>query len=203
MARYWKNHERARAIARASYRRNPKRVSTPERMASARERTRCYRIKHKERIKAQEQDRLKNDPAYAFTRLLRSRIGKAVKAQYTNKAVKTMDLIGCTVKKLLAHLESQFLPGMTWENYGRKGWHIDHIIPCATFDLSRQDHQRKCFHYTNLRPAWYHHNVGRGSRIEGELPLIYRNKKPSGSALTTMPGRELAPPAKSRMADPT
>jgi hypothetical protein len=154
-------------------------------MASARERTRRYRIKHKERIKAREQDRLKNDPSYAFTRLLRSRLGKAVKDQYAQKAAKTIDLIGCSVRKLLIHLESQFLPGMSWDNYGRKGWHIDHIIPCATFDLSRQSHQRKCFHYTNLRPAWHHHNVGRGRRIEGELQLIYRNKKPSPPVDTT------------------
>ena len=123
---------------------------------------------------------MKSDPAYAFAGLLRSRVGKAVKVQYAKKAAKTIDLIGCSVKKLLAHLESQFLTGMTWDNYGRKGWHIDHVIPCASFDLSRPDHQRKCFHYTNLRPAWYHHNEGRGSKIEGELPLIYRHKKPMG-----------------------
>ncbi len=66
---------------------------------------------------------------------------------------------------------------MSWENYGREGWHIDHIIPCAALDLSRPDQQKRCFHFTNLRPAWAKHNEGRGSRIEGELPLIYRHKK--------------------------
>jgi hypothetical protein len=177
MARYWKNHDRARAIARASYRRNPKRVLTQSQKVAAREKTKRYRARHKEKLQARERERLVTDPAYAFARLLRSRVGKAVKEQYAKKAFKTMDLIGCTVSRLLAHLEAQFLPGMKWENYGRRGWHIDHILPCAAFDLSRPDHQKKCFHYSNLRPAWSHHNEGRGSRIEGELPLIYRHKK--------------------------
>jgi len=177
VAHYWENHEHVRANARAAYRRNPKRILTEEQKIVARERTKRYRARHKERLKDRERDRLNSDPAYAFTRLLRSRVGKAVKAQYAKKAVKTMDLIGCTVSRLLAHLESQFLPGMIWDNYGRRGWHIDHILPCASFDLSRPAHQKKCFHYSNLRPAWSNHNEGRGSRIESELPLIYRHKK--------------------------
>ena len=177
VALYWKNRDHILANARASYRRNPKRVLTEAQKVAARERTKRYRARHEEKLKDRERERLNTDPAYAFTRLLRSRVGKAVKAQYTKKAAKTMDLIGCTVSRLLAHLESQFLPGMTWDNYGRRGWHIDHILPCASFDLSRPAHQKKCFHYSNLRPAWSHHNEGRGSRIENELPLIYRHKK--------------------------
>lgn len=177
MERYWKNHDHIRAQARESYRRNPKRVLTKEQKIASRERTKRYRVRHAEHLKFIERERLNSDTAYAFARLLRSRVGKAVKEQYAKKAFKTMDLIGCTVSRLLAHLESQFLSGMTWENHGRSGWHIDHILPCAAFDLSRPDHQKKCFHYSNLRPAWSHHNEGRGSRIEGELPLIYRHKK--------------------------
>lgn len=177
MERYWKNHDHIRAQARESYRRNPKRVLTNSQKITSRERTKRYRARHKERLKSRERERLNSDQAYAFTRLLRSRVGKAVKQQYARKAFKTMDLIGCTVPRLLTHLESQFLPGMTWENYGRHGWHIDHILPCAAFDLSRPEHQKKCFHYSNLRPAWSYHNEGRGSRIEDELPLIYRHKK--------------------------
>lgn len=192
MERYWKNHDRARKIARASYRRNPKRVLTQEQKLAARERVRRYRKRHKDRLRKLDRERLRNDRSYLFARQLRSRVGKAVKHQYAEKAGKTMDLIGCTVKQLLTHLESHFLPGMTWENYGRYGWHIDHIIPCAVFDLSRFEHQKKCFHYSNLRPAWSHHNEGRGSRIEDELPLIYRNKKGKG-ALTPIAGSELAP----------
>jgi len=90
-----------------------------------------------------------------------------------------MDLIGCDMPTFLAHLEQQFQAGMGWHNYGRTGWHIDHIIPCAVFDLSRPDHQRICFHYKNVRPAWAHENTRRQSRVDGELPLFYRYKRGS------------------------
>jgi hypothetical protein len=58
------------------------------------------------------------------------------------------------------HLESQFKEGMSWSNYGKQkdnrldSWEIDHIIPISTFDLTDEDQQRKCWHYTNLQPLW-------------------------------------------------
>ena len=56
---------------------------------------------------------------------------------------------GPSLKK---HIEIQFKEGMSWENHSLNGWHIDHIIPCASFDLTDPDQQKKCFHYTNLQP---------------------------------------------------
>jgi len=50
------------------------------------------------------------------------------------------------------YLASKFTERMNWENYGRKGWHIDHIKPCVSFDLSDPEQQKQCFHYTNLQP---------------------------------------------------
>ena len=61
------------------------------------------------------------------------------------------------------HLEAQFKPGMTWDNYGLKGWHVDHIRPCASFDLRDPEQQRRCFHYTNLQPLWAEENLKKGS----------------------------------------
>ena len=175
---YMRKRERIRARCRELYRlKPPRRNITEAQKASARERVRRYRAKHKERLQAEERNRVASDPAYKFTRILRSRVGKAVKEQYAGKAFKTMDVIGCGVHELLAHLEKQFLPGMDWNNYGREGWHIDHIIPCAAFDLSKAEQQKKCFHFSNLRPTWARHNQAKASRIEGELPLIYLHKK--------------------------
>ena len=74
-------------------------------------------------------------------------------------------IIGCTLEQLKKHLENQFTAGMTWKNYGRNGWHIDHIKPCTSFDLTDPKQQRKCFHYSNLQPLWAAENISKGNRI--------------------------------------
>ena len=89
--------------------------------------------------------------------LLRSRIHHALDGKV--KASTTMSLVGCPIESLFQHLEKQFQEGMTWENRGK--WHIDHIRPCYTFDLSQPEQQRACFHYTNLRPLWAKDNLSR------------------------------------------
>jgi HNH endonuclease. len=53
---------------------------------------------------------------------------------------------------------------MSWDNYGRDGWHIDHIRPCASFDLTDPEQQRQCFHYTNLQPLWAADNIRKGAK---------------------------------------
>jgi hypothetical protein len=67
------------------------------------------------------------------------------------------------VEQLRQHLEAQFTDGMSWDNYGRDGWHIDHIRPCASFDLTDPEQQRQCFHYTNLQPLWAADNIRKGA----------------------------------------
>lgn len=66
-------------------------------------------------------------------------------------------------KQLKKHLEIKFTKGMSWENYGK--WHVDHIKPCAKFDLTKESEQRKCFHYTNLQPLWAIDNFKKGANI--------------------------------------
>lgn len=80
-----------------------------------------------------------------------------------DKAEKTLRIIGCTTTQLKTYIESMFTPGMTWENYGK--WHIDHIIPCASFDFTNKENQFKCFHYTNLQPLWAKENLIKGKKI--------------------------------------
>ena len=81
------------------------------------------------------------------------------------KSARTMALIGCTHEHLRAHISSQFKNGMSWENYGRAGWHVDHIKPCASFDLSDPDQQKLCFHFSNLQPLWAVDNLSKGARL--------------------------------------
>jgi hypothetical protein len=73
-----------------------------------------------------------------------------------------MALVGCSIEELRLHLESQFVAGMTWANYGE--WHVDHIRPCAMFDLTQDAQQRECFNWSNLRPLWGVENLRKGSK---------------------------------------
>ncbi len=54
---------------------------------------------------------------------------------------------------------------MTWDNHGMKGWHVDHVIPLAAFDLRDEGQRRKAFHYTNLQPLWAHDNLMKNDKI--------------------------------------
>jgi hypothetical protein len=56
-------------------------------------------------------------------------------------------------------LEKQFINGMAWENQGE--WHIDHIRPCASFNLDNEIERQMCFHYTNLQPLWGFDNMSK------------------------------------------
>jgi len=77
------------------------------------------------------------------------------------KRKRTMNLTGCSLDFLYLYIEKQFTEGMSWDNYGKYGWHIDHIIPCNTFNLFDEKEQERCFHYSNLRPLWASENQSR------------------------------------------
>jgi hypothetical protein len=67
-----------------------------------------------------------------------------------------MELIGCSMPFFKQYIEKQWLPGMTWDNYGygKNKWNLHHIRYCHTFNLSDPEQQRLCFHYNNLKPMW-------------------------------------------------
>ncbi len=79
-------------------------------------------------------------------------------------------LVGCSASELRARIESLFLPGMTWKNHNRHGWHVDHVIPCSAFDLTDSAQRAECFHHSNLRPLWAFENCQRanGQRLRME-----------------------------------
>lgn len=99
--------------------------------------------------------RYKNNIQYKLKENLRSRIWIALQGNI--KSLSTMFLIGCEIDYLMYYIQEQFKPDMSWDNYG--DWHIDHIKPCASFDLSKPEEQRACFHYTNLQPLWAEDNL--------------------------------------------
>ena len=94
---------------------------------------------------------------------LRARINMALR-YFVNegKRFNTLVYTGCSIDFLVKHIEKQFKNGMNWEN--RNKWHIDHIKPCANFDLTDTKQQLECFHYTNLQPLWAVENMKKGAR---------------------------------------
>ena len=99
--------------------------------------------------------------AFKLRCYLASRIWSALKSN--SKSKQTLELLGCSIEFLKKHLESLFTKGMTWDNYG--DWHVDHIKPCALFDLSKPDEQQKCFNYTNLQPLWAIDNLKKADKF--------------------------------------
>jgi len=124
------------------------------------EHAREYRIKNRAKSSAYVRRRYKTEPNFKLVKDLRRRILNAVEG--TAKSAHTMELIGCTVDELWAHLELQFKPWMRRDNHGL--WHIDHIKPCSKFDLTDPAQQRACFHWSNLQPLWAHDNLSKGPR---------------------------------------
>lgn len=124
----------------------------------------------KERYRKEVEKRRVN-PAFRMKVNLSERMRKVLKGSI--KAGRTHELLGCSREFFVQWIEQQLRPGMTWQNYGR-GWVIDHRVPCAAFNLEDPDHQRRCFHYTNLQPLWWEENEAKKARIirtQPELPI--------------------------------
>ena len=120
------------------------------------------RMKRKDKFNKYIRDRLKTDINFKLRKTIRARIRVALKND--KKRSKTLKLLG--VNNIIVakkHLEKSFKPGMSWKNHGK--WHIDHIKPCSSFDLTKPSEQRECFHYTNLQPLWASENLSKGNRI--------------------------------------
>jgi hypothetical protein len=86
-----------------------------------------------------------------------------------SKSKIALEILGCSFIFFKHHLESQFKDGMTWKNCGlgdkgKKEWHIDHIYPCASFNLKKIDEQQICFHWSNHQPLWAEENLRKGCK---------------------------------------
>ena len=128
------------------------------------ERTSTWVAGNRERRRANASRwQLKDEKLHPEKHALKERIRVALKG--IAKAGKTVELLGCSIKELRVYIESKFKEGMSWDNYGRYGWHIDHIRPCSSFNLSDPVQQRECFHHTNLQPLWWIDNLKKGATI--------------------------------------
>lgn len=122
----------------------------------------AYREKNRAKINSYEKQRRNSDSTYRMLTNMRTRLSKVLKTHKGVKKDSTMDLLGCTLEQFKEHISSQFTDGMTLENYGE--WHIDHIRPCASYNLSNENDQKECFHYSNLQPLWAEDNIRKSDK---------------------------------------
>lgn len=172
-AEYLKRYRRAnREKVLANQRRYRERTADKQREYSLRSRR-----KHGDKILAANKEwrrqnpdyhaeRYKSDDQYRLARILSSRFRGALRGNH--KSGRAVELLGCTIEEFKRHIEAQWQPGMTWGNHRRYGWHIDHIRPLNSFDLSDPEQQAMACHYTNLQPLWWRENISKRDRWDKE-----------------------------------
>lgn len=118
---------------------------------------RQYRPKY---IKA----RRANDQSFRLILNLRVRFKTFLRLKNLKKINSTMTLIGCSPEELRSHIEKQFKHGMSWDNYGLKGWHVDHIKPLSLAKSMQEIIDGDYMHYTNFQPLWAAENISKGKK---------------------------------------
>jgi hypothetical protein len=108
-----------------------------------------YLKSNPEYYKTYRKNRYHNDPQFKLRIILGTRLNKALKIH--SKSTSILNLVGCSMEELKNYIEKQFTDAMSWENHGIY-WEVDHILPCASFDLTDIEQQTQCFHYSNLQP---------------------------------------------------
>lgn len=117
--------------------------------------------KGKKTLSNYSKKRRNTDPKYKLSCILRTRLNTVLRrSQKVGSSV--LDL-GCSLEELKIYLESKFVVGMIWGNHGK--WHIDHIVPLSSFDLTDREQLLKACHYTNLQPLWAFDNLSKGSKV--------------------------------------
>lgn len=110
--------------------------------------------------------RRRSDEQFRLTQCLRSRMGKIIRNLDIAKHSSVIKSLGCTLEQLKEHIEKQFQPGMSWKKHGVHGFHIDHIRPLCSFDLSDPEQYKQACHYTNLQPLWAKDNLSKNGRYD-------------------------------------
>jgi hypothetical protein len=124
-----------------------------------------YEERNKERVQHRKntyrKERYSTDVNFKLSLKIRARLGAAIK----NNSKSLTNNFGCSISELKTYLESKFEPGMSWDNYCMHGWHIDHIRPLCSFNLSDPNQLREACHYSNLQPLWAKDNLRKSSKF--------------------------------------
>lgn len=167
MRRHRLEHKEEISARHKAARKNPASAAYQARFGSGRkkylEQKRSYNAKAKSVRQRYARQRWNTDISYRLKRALCRHLRDAIKGE--SKSKKVEPLLGCPIESFRMYLESKFEPGMSWENYGKKGWEIDHIMPMAIFSLDKPEHQRRAFHFSNMQPMWSSKNRAKGAKV--------------------------------------
>jgi hypothetical protein len=155
---------------RRSNERRAWRARSPEKYAAQKRRWKERKRDHVRAYKRDYERRTRRDDyRVKLISLVRSRVATALKAVRDSGKVPASRgawrLVGCTLADLVVHLESQFDQGMSWANFGRGGWHVDHIYPVARADLTDKAQLLAAFNWRNCRPAWEVDNLQKSDKV--------------------------------------
>lgn len=142
---YLLNKDRAKMSAKEYYENNKNYIK---------EYRKNYRKNNIDKVNNRARNYRNNNINAKIAALTRTRIRETLKINNARKSNSSIKLLGCSIELFKEYIESKFTTGMTWENHGLYGWHLDHIKPCSSFDLLDSEQQKQCFHYTNIQPLW-------------------------------------------------
>lgn len=129
------------------------------------EKCRKYGKSNRKKLTIKEMKRYHSNPNFKLKKILRSRLYDALNGNIKNGSA--VEDLGCSIEFLIKYIETKFTESMTWDNYGE--WHIDHIKPLASFDLTDRKQLLEACHYTNLQPLWAKDNLSKGAKINWKL----------------------------------
>ena len=130
-------------------------------------RSREFRADNPHYMNNWKKERLKTDVQYKLGCNLRIRLSMALRGRV--KTGSAIEMLGCSISELKKYLEGQFIENMDWDNYGRLGWHIDHIKPLSSFDLTDKEQLAEVCHFTNLQPLWAKDNWAKNCKINCKI----------------------------------
>jgi len=179
---YWKTEDGIKALARHRTNRRWKQMTNDQKKQvnslkkkPTKEQKKIYALRHYNNLRKHNPEKLKemqrkyritsrSKPLNRAKSNMRNRFRDALKHYRQTQRDRMSAMIGCTWAFFDQWIASQFKRGMKWENYGRV-WHIDHIEPLAHFDINDQNHMKRAWHYSNLRPLKAAENLKKGAKI--------------------------------------
>jgi hypothetical protein len=172
-----KNKEKAREYARQYRIRNREKLREYDRQYYQEHKAErdAWELEHKEERKIYRRERRRTNICVRLTH----GIGARVPIKYGS----AIEYLCCSIEELKGWLESQFQPGMTWENYGE--WHIDHVVPLRRVDLKDRKKLKKLCHWFNLQPLWAKDNQRKGAKVDSSWFWSEGSVSPGAAFLQT------------------